>query len=164
MSDSSTTGSSGETAVCNQSHSTAQTHTHDGGGRIQHLPHSGTTLRSFITDYYHISRINLSALNSSNGILFTIKDSGRSLMHHHFRSYSGTLYHAGIRSQISLKHRNTADRHKGLINRTNNLLILISGMGNIFLHGLACNGNAGKVQKILLGQLLHHRIHTTGLV
>ena len=85
-------------------------------------------------------------------------------MHHHFRSHCGTLYHPGIRSQISLQHCNASNRHKGLINRTNNLLILISGMGNIFLHSLSGNSNAGKIQKILLRQLLHHRIHTTGFV
>ena len=80
MSDGSTSGGAGETSVCDQCHTGAQTHACDGRCRIQHFSHARTALWSLITDNNNISRYNLAALDCCNGILFTVKDTCRSFM------------------------------------------------------------------------------------
>ena len=44
---------------------------------------------------------NFSTFDCSNGILFTIKNSCRTFMHHHFFHYGRTFDHTAVRCQIS---------------------------------------------------------------
>src|SRR5699024_9698494 len=97
-------GSAAETSVCDQGDGGAQSHAGNGGCGVQHLSHSRTAFRSFVTDHDHVAFHDLSAFDRRDGVFFTVEDSRRSFVYHHLLHNGGTLHNAAIRSQIAFQH------------------------------------------------------------
>ena len=102
MTDGSTTGCTGEAAICDQSHGRTKTHTCNCRGGIQHFTHTGSSLGTFVTDYHHITCYNLAALDCFDCIFFAFEDTRRTFMYQHFFTYCRTFYNTAIRRDISL--------------------------------------------------------------
>ena len=150
MSDGRASGRAAETAVGNQGYSGSETHTCDGGGRVQHLSHARAALRSLVADDNHVACHDLAALDGCDGILFTVEDAGRSLMNHHFRYHCGALNHASIRSQVTLQDSDAADLTVGILNRSDHLRIAVDARPDVLADGLASDGNQFCIQQVLL--------------
>ena len=102
MSDGSAAGGTGETAVRDQCHRSTETHTDDGGGRIQHLTHAGAALRAFITDDHDVARNDPAALDGIDRGLFVIEYARGPFMLQHGRIHSRTLDDTAIRGNVAL--------------------------------------------------------------
>ena len=164
MSDGCTSGCAGETSVCDQSYAGTKSHTCDGRSRVQHLTHARTALRSLVTDDNNIASHDLAALDRCNRVFLTVKYTRWSLMYQHLRCNGRTFYNACIRCQVSFQDRNTASLAVRIVDRSDNLRILVDTALDILANGLAGYGHAVQIQKVLLGQLIHNRIHAACLV
>ena len=85
-------------------------------------------------------------------------------MNHHFRHHCRSLYHAGVRCQISLQHCNSTCFGIRIFHRPYHFRIFVDSIFNVFSYRFAGYSRQIQVKQILLGQFLHYRIHTAGLV
>ena len=93
MSDGCSTDRTGKTSVCDQGYGRTKSHSCNGRSRVQHLSHSRTApFGPFITDDTTSPATIFSAFDSSNRILFAVKDSCRSFMYHHLFRYNGRTF------------------------------------------------------------------------
>ena len=66
-------------------------------------------------------------------------------MHQHLRCYCGTLYHAGIRCQVTAQNRDTAGLGIWVINRTDDLRVLVDAVLNVLANRLAGYSHAVQI-------------------
>mgnify|MGYP007047224592 CR=1 FL=1 len=69
-------GSAGEAPVGDKGHRLAQTHAADGGGGVEHLPHTGAALGPLIADDYHVSGVDLLGIDVGDGLLLGVVHPG----------------------------------------------------------------------------------------
>ena len=150
MADGSAAGSAGEASVCDQSDSGVKSHTGDRGSGVEHLTHAGTALGSFVADHDNVSFIDLAAGDGSDGILFAVKDAGRTFMDHHLGKDSAALDDAGIGSQVALEDGDAAVGHVGVLDGADDLGIKVYAALDVLPHGLAGHGDQVEIQKTLL--------------
>ena len=65
--------SAGESSIRDQCNALAKTRTHDRRGGFQHLRHTWRATGPYIPNYYHIARLNFSALNTIDQFKLTIE-------------------------------------------------------------------------------------------
>src|SRR5699024_11010855 len=135
-------GCPAETAVCNKGNRGAESVSGDGRRRIEHFPHARSAFRSFITDHDHIARIDLTALDRLSRFLITLEDPCRSFMHKHLVTYSGALYDASVRRQISFQDGKSAGLTVRMVDGTDDLRIQVFASFNILAHRFPCNCHA----------------------
>ena len=164
MSNRSTTGSSRETSIRNQSNGRAKSHTGNCGSWIEHLSHTRTTLWSLIADNNNIACNNFTALDSSNCIFLAVKDTRRTFMNHHFRYYGRTFYNAGIRCQVTFQNGDATSFTVWIINWTNHFRITVYYMFNVLTYRLSGHSHKVRIKKSLLIQFIHYRINTACLI
>ena len=131
MSDGSTAGCPGEASVCNQCHILIQLHTGKRTCRIQHFPHTRTTLWSLVAYHDNISLYNTAGIDCLNGILFAVKHTGRSGMCHHAWINRRALYNAALGCDITKQHGNTAGGRIRMLDILNDIGIHIHSIRNV---------------------------------
>ena len=164
MSDGCATACAGETAIRDQCYGRSQPHSGNCRSRVQHLTHTRSALRAFVTDHHNITCHDLAALDGCDRIFFTVKYSCRSFMYHHFRYYGGTFYHTAVRCQVALQYGNTAGLAVRIVDRPDDFRIHIDAAFDIFCYGLARYRDQIGIEQILLAQFVHHRIYTAGFI
>ena len=85
-------------------------------------------------------------------------------MHHHLLTDCGTFYHTAVRCQIAGEYRKASGLAVRIFNRADNLWIPVLTVFNIFAHSLSCHCHTVQIQQIFFGKLIHHCIHTAGLI
>ena len=141
MSNTCSTRCTGKSSVCDQCYTRAKSHTSNCRSRIQHLTHSGTTLRSLIADNYYVSGNDLATLDSRNSVFLAVEHTCRTFMYHHLRNYCRTFYHAGIRCDITSQYCNSASLAIWIVNRTDNFRIAVDTIFNILSYRLTGSSN-----------------------
>ena len=164
MTDTRAAGRPAEASVGDEGDAVAESHAHNGGGGIQHLPHTGTALGAFVADDDHVARYDLPAVDRRLCFLFGIKYLGGALVYQHFGKYRRPLDHTALGGQIALEHRDTARFAVRIFHGANDLGIQIDTACNVLTHGPTRDGHAVRMEKVLFGQLVHDRIDTARLV
>ena len=101
MTDGGASGCAGETAVGDERHAVAQSGAHDGRCRVEHFAHARTSLGTFVADHNHFTRIDLTAVNGVQGILFTVKHASLAAVGHHFRCNGSTFDHGAFGGEVA---------------------------------------------------------------
>ena len=164
MSDCRAAGSTREPAVGNQRDGGAQTHSDDGGCRVQHLAHARTALGAFIADYHHVALMNPAALDGVDCILFAVKNTRGAFVPEHFRRNGGFLDNTGVRRKIALENRDAAGLHIRIVNRTDNFGIPVDAAADVFTDILSGDRRKIQMQQSLLRKLRHNRIDAARFV
>ena len=159
-----TAGRTGETAVCDEGNVLVQSHAGNGRGRGEHFPHARATSRAFVPDHNDITLDDLAAGDGCNGFFFAVEHLCRSLVYQHFLGNGTPLYHTAIRCQVALEDSNTAGFTVRLINRADDICVLIDTSLDVFCHGLSGNSHDIGMEQILLGQFVQNGIDAAGFV
>ena len=149
MPDGSTAGCPGEASVCDQCHILIQLHTGKCTCRIQHFPHTRTTLRSFVADDYNIPLYNTAGIDCLDRSLLAVKHTGRSGMSHHFRIHSRALYNTALRCNVSKQYGNTAGGRIRMLDILDDIRIHIHGSRDILCDCLSGNGHQAGINQLL---------------
>ena len=162
MTNTGTPGGTGEPTIGDEGHGIAQPHAHDGGGGVQHFPHTGAALGAFVADDYHVAGVDVPRIDGGLSLFLGFKDPGGAFVHQHFGKHRAALDHAALRSQIAPEHGDAAGGGVGILHGADDGGVVIDGIYNVFTQRLAGDRHDGGVQQILLGQLFQHRVHAAG--
>ena len=159
-----TSGSTGESAVCDEGDFFIQTHSGNCRSRRQHFSHTRTTGRTFITDNNHIASNNFSGIDSSNRFFFAVEYLCRSFMHEHFRSDCTSLDNTSIRSKIATQNSNTTCFAERIVNRSDNFRVTVDTAFQIFAECLSGYSHDICMNQTFFIQFVQDGIHTSGFV
>ena len=93
-----------------------------------------------------------------------LKNSCRAAVNEHFRSNCASLYNAAVGSKIALEDSDSACFAVWVVDRTNDLRVLVYAACDVFAYGLACAGEAVCVDEVLFGKLAENRINAAGFI
>ena len=164
VTDGSPTGCTGESAVCDEGNVLIQSHTGNGRSRGEHFPHTRAASRAFIPDNNHIALLDTAAADDSNRFFFAVEYLCRTSVLHHFRCNCTPLYNATVWSKVALEDSNTASRAIRVVNRTDDIRILVDAALNIFAQCLTSNGHGVGVDEVLLCQFVQNCINAASCI
>ena len=162
MADGSAPGGAGETSVGDEGHRCAQTHTANGGGGIQHLPHAGAALGALVADDHHITGLNASGIDDLDSLLLGIEHPGGAGVLHHLGSHGGLLDDTAVLRQVAKENGNTAGRQIGIVDGADDLRVAVDRIRNILAHRLTGAGNEVGADQSGIRQLLNDGIDAAG--
>ena len=91
--------------------------------------------RSFKADHDDIARDNFIAEDGLDRLFFTFEDTGRALMHHHFRQHRTFFNNGAVDGQIAVKDGQPAVRRDGIFDAVQNPSFFRRRYaGNAFFH------------------------------
>ena len=108
MSDTESAGTARESSVGNQSALLAKMHRLDVTGRIKHLLHAWSSLRTFVSNNDTVAALHLTAENALTGIFLRVEHYGRALEMPDALVHSGSLNDTSVLRYITEKHSQTA--------------------------------------------------------
>src|SRR5690554_305979 len=115
--------STGKSSVRNQGYIPVKAHTGNRRCGGQHFLHPRATLWTFVSDYNDIFFVDPAAKYGFICLLFRLKNPCRALVHHHFRSNSGTFDHSAVRREIAPQNGNAPCLAVWVINRADDIMI-----------------------------------------
>ena len=149
MTDGSSSGSSAESAVCDEGNCLVQLHSCQSTCRIEHLSHSRTALRSFVSDNYYVAIYDLACIDSSDSIFFTVEYSCRTAVCQHFRSDCTSLDYAAFLSDVAPHNCDAACFTVRIVDRANSVVISNMSVTDIFADSLTCSCDQALVDQAL---------------
>ena len=155
MADGRSPGRAGEPAVGDEGHVLVQSHTGDGGGGVQHLPHTGAALGSLVADHHHVAGTDAPGVDDGDGLLLAVEHPGGTFVPQHFRGHGALLHHAAVRGQIAEQGGDAAGLGIRLLQRADETGVQIFRRFQVFPYGLTRHGRQRGIQQTGLGQFLH---------
>ena len=164
MSDGSAARSPAEPSVRDQRNRGTESHTGNGGSRVEHLSHTRAALGTFVADHHDVSLADLSAEYRGDGVILGIKDPGRTFVYKHLGRNRTLLDNSAFRRDVSRKDSQPARPAVRIFHRTDDFRIPVECIFNIFTDRLSGHGHAVEVQKPESGQLIHDGIDPARLI
>jgi hypothetical protein len=159
VADQESVGATGEAAVGDQGNVLAETRAHDGGGGLQHLDHSRSTLGTLVADHHHrlLALLDLAALERLDEGVFAVEGARLTLEAQALLARDLTDGSAG--SQGAAQDLDVAGRLDGVAERADDLLRGREALDLLEVLGerLAGNGHDGAVDEVVLEQVLEQR-------
>ena len=115
MTDAKSTGSTAETAVCNQCTFLAHVHALDIRRGVQHLLHARTSLGTFVRDDDTVTFLYLAAQDTLAGILLRVKHDSRTFEMPQLRSHTCRLYDTSVLGNVTEQHSHAAISGIGML-------------------------------------------------
>ncbi|KAK1526013.1 uncharacterized protein CCOS01_08431 [Colletotrichum costaricense] len=145
-----------EPSVRQQRHVLAQPGAHDGGAGLQHLGHAGAALGPFVADDDDrlLALLDLAALQGGDEAVLLVEDAR--LAREDEALLAGDLAHGAAGRELAAQDLDVARRLDGVAEGADDGLVLgeVGRAGDVLLHRLARDGDAGAVDEAFLEEEL----------
>lgn len=161
-----TVAATGETAISDQSNVLAETSSHDSTAGLQHLRHTGTTLGTLISDNDNslLTLLDLAALECLDEAILVVVALGLAYEPQAF--LAGDLADGTTGGERPAEDLDMASGLNGVAQGADDGLVggEVGELGDVLLHGLTGDGDAGAVDDSLLDEELEKGGGTANLV
>ena len=140
-----------------------QPHSCDDCRRIEHFLHTGTALRSLVTDDNHIAIVNLPLHDGVDTVFLGVKAPCRTTIRKHIVCNRRCLDNGAIRRKVSAQDGKTTLGAIWMLDTMDYRWIQNLCVCDALPHR-SCNGQCIQMQQIHLRQFLHHRRNAARLI